>query len=405
MEEKIIEYQNRITEVEWDVDPNTLKPNPFNFRLHQQPQKDTMDDVFNEIGNIDGIKASVKTRNVIDGHMRVALYQEKKQNIPLVIWLDLEDEEEERRAILLFDQVGGMARIDKKILAQAISKTKMNRAKTLELVEKIAQKKKIDIEKDDDGNVSANVKSPDEEVDETNLMFDKLIDKWDVEVGTVWEVADGCFVIKGDCTDPEITKIVKRYKPDGMLTDSPYGIDVVGSDKKIGLAQAFGDIEGDLKPFDPQDILDYGLPSIVWGANHFANKLPNSPKWLVWDKKGADNNSNDFADAEMAWCSEKGVVRVFTHIWRGAARESERGIQRLHPTQKPIEVMKWCIEDHLPNSQVILDIYGGSGTTGIAAYLLKRKCVIVEIDKRYVAATIERFFNIQQKLRKPEIVE
>ena len=399
------EYQSRIVDVEWDVDPNSLNPNPFNFRLHQKPQKDTMDEVFNEIGNIDAIKASQKTRNVIDGHMRVELYKEKQQLIPLVIWLDLEDEEEERRAILMFDQVGDMARIDKKVLADAISRTRIGNERARELIEKLAQKKNIDIVSSGTGDMIAEVKTPDEEVGETNEMFQKLIDKWKVDQHFVWEVAPGCIVIKGDSTSYDIKQVVKKYSPDCMLTDPPYGIDVVGSDRKIGLAKAFGDIVGDLKPFDPQDILDYGLPSIVWGANHFANKLPASPKWLVWDKKGADNQSNDFADAEMAWCSEKGVVRVFTHVWRGAARQSERGIPRYHPTQKPIEVMKWCIKDHLKSYETILDMYGGSGTTGIAAYLLGKNCIIVECDPRYLAATIERFYNLQKRLKEPEVIQ
>lgn len=397
-------YQSRISDVEWDVDPNSLNPNPFNFRLHQKPQKDTMDDIFNEIGNIDAIKASVKTRNVIDGHMRVELYKEKQQLIPLVIWLDLDDEEEERRAILMFDQVGGMARIDRKILTEVINRTNVNSERARELVEKLAQKKNIDISVGENNSMEATAKSPDEEVEETNKMFQKFIDKWNVDSGTVWELSPGCILIKGDSTSYDIKKIIKSYSPDCTLTDPPYGIDVVGSDRKIGLAKAFGDIVGDLKPFEPQDILDYGLPSIIWGANHFANQLPASPKWLVWDKKGADNQSNDFADAEMAWCSDKGVVRVFTHVWRGAARQSERGIERYHPTQKPIEVMKWCINDHLKDYQTVLDMYSGVGTTGIAAYLLKKSCIMVEIDPRYVGATIERFYNITRKLQEPKII-
>jgi len=399
-----LEYQSRIVDVEWDVDPNTLNPNPFNFRLHQKPQKDTMDDVFSEIGNIDGIKASKKTRNVIDGHMRVELYKEKQQNIPLVIWLDLEDEEEERRAILMFDQVGDMARIDKKILADAISKTGIQNEMVKAMIKKLAERKKIDI-KDTTTKMEASVKSPDEEVEETNIMFQELIDKWSVEEHSVWEVAPDCILIRGDSTSYTVKDLVKRYSPDCLMTDPPYGIDVVGSDRKIGLAQAFGDIKGDLSPFDPKDILDFGLPSIVWGANHFADRLPASPKWLVWDKKGADNKSNDFADAEMAWCSEKGVVRVFTHVWRGAARASERGVQRFHPTQKPVEVMKWCIEEHLVGYDNILDMYAGSGSTGIAAYLLNRKCVLIEYDPRYVAATIERFYNIQKQVREPKVIQ
>ena len=116
LEKEIEHYQDRIVDIERNVDPKTLNPHPYNFRIHQKPQIDTMDDIMNEIGVIDGIKASVKTRNVIDGHMRTKMFIEKNQLIPLVIWLDLENEEEERRAILLFDEIGKMARTDRKVL-------------------------------------------------------------------------------------------------------------------------------------------------------------------------------------------------------------------------------------------------------------------------------------------------
>lgn len=402
LEKEIEHYQDRIVDIERNVDPKTLNPHPYNFRIHQKPQIDTMDDIMNEIGVIDGIKASVKTRNVIDGHMRTKMFIEKNQLIPLVIWLDLENEEEERRAILLFDEIGKMARTDRKVLENIINETQMKKKNIQDLVESIAKKKQIDISIDrDTGEISAEMKSDDGDKEEMDQMFDNLIDKWDVSDGKVWLLDEGMYLIKGDTTKDETKEIVWEFKPDCILTDPPYGIDVVGSDGRIGLAKHFGDVGGDTVPFKANHILDYDLPSIIWGANHFSSQLPDFPRMLVWNKRGEGNKPNDFADAEIAWCSEKGVIRTFDHVWRGAARASEREVARMHPTQKPILVFEWCLE-FFPNYHMPLDMYCGSGTIFLSAKNVGKGAIGVEYDARYVAVSMERYYNHIQRIRKPE---
>lgn len=402
LEKEIEHYQDRIVDIERNVDPKTLNPHPYNFRIHQKPQIDTMDDIMNEIGVIDGIKASVKTRNVIDGHMRTKMFIEKNQLIPLVIWLDLENEEEERRAILLFDEIGKMARTDRKVLENIINETQMKKKNIQDLVESIAKKKQIDISIDrDTGEISAEMKSDDGDKEEMDQMFDNLIDKWDVSDGKVWLLDEGMYLIKGDTTKNETKEIVWEFKPDCILTDPPYGIDVVGSDGRIGLAKHFGDVGGDTVPFKANHILDYDLPSIIWGANHFSSQLPDFPRMLVWNKRGEGNKPNDFADAEIAWCSEKGVIRTFDHVWRGAARASEREVARMHPTQKPILVFEWCLE-FFPNYHMPLDMYCGSGTIFLSAKNVGKGAIGVEYDARYVAVSMERYYNHIQRIRKPE---
>ena len=173
-----------------------------------------------------------------------------------------------------------------------------------------------------------------------------------------------------------------EFKPDCILTDPPYGIDVVGSDGRIGLAKHFGDVGGDTAPFKANHILDYDLPSIIWGANHFSSQLPDFPRMLVWNKRGEGNKPNDFADAEIAWCSEKGVIRTFDHVWRGAARASEREVARMHPTQKPILVFEWCLE-FFPNYHMPLDMYCGSGTI----FLSQRTWVKVQLVSNTMLVT------------------
>lgn len=405
--ESAVAYRDRIVRVERNVDPNTLNPNPYNFRLHHKPQKETMDGVLKDIGFIGAIMASDKTRNVIDGHMRVDIYLKSNQLIPIVVFIDLEDEEEERRAILTFDQVGDMARTSREILKDVINNTIFNDEKARDLVEKFAKKKNIEIDLDNDtGKMIAEVQKDDGDKDEMTSMFERLIKKWDVNKNKAWAFSGNRIIIKGDCTDSEIIKLIKSFNPKFILTDPPYGLDIVGSDGRIGLAKNFGDIIGDTKPFSPESIMNWKLPSIIWGANNFSSKLPDFPQMLIWNKKGEGNESNDFADAEIAWHSEGGVIRIFDHVWRGAARASERGIDRIHPTQKPIALFDWCIEKFIRNTPekkdtTILDLYGGSGTLLISA---GRDAICVEKDERYVAATIERVYNHLMRTEMPEVL-
>ena len=189
----------------------------------------------------------------------------------------------------------------------------------------------------------------------------------------------------GDCREilPTLPKV------DAVVTDPPYGIAFVhggGDTKGIGAGryrtQFAGEaIVGDTAPFDPQSILSLDLPTVLWGANHYASRLPDASGWLVWDKRAASGHTNDFADCEMAWTNTGKVARVFRHHWDGMMRASETG-QRYHPTQKPVVLMSWCIAQ-LGEVTTIYDPFMGSGTTGVACANLGRTFIGIEIEPKY----------------------
>lgn len=207
------------------------------------------------------------------------------------------------------------------------------------------------------------------------------------------EVIGQCELYLGDCMD-----ILPALEAVGaVVSDPPYGIAFAhGGNDRSGIgggryATKFAKvaIEGDEKPFDPSHLLTIAPVAVLWGGNHFADSLPPSASWFVWDKRAASHHSNDFADCELAWTNKKGVARVFRHQWDGMMKASERGEARVHPTQKPIELMRWCL-DQLRGVETILDPYMGSGTTGVACAKQGRRFIGIELDEGYFNIACER---------------
>jgi len=204
----------------------------------------------------------------------------------------------------------------------------------------------------------------------------------------------------GDCRDilPTLPKV------DAVITDPPYGISFSHGDGGMGIGGGKyrsrlnnQPIVGDDIPFDPAAFLALELPTVLWGANHFCHQVPGSKGWLVWDKRAASGHTNDFSDCEIAWTNLPTVARVFRHHWDGMMKASEKGVERQHPTQKPVALMEWCLR--LTKSETILDPFMGSGTTGVAAMQLGRKFIGIEIEPKYFDIACERIENAQRQAR------
>lgn len=211
-------------------------------------------------------------------------------------------------------------------------------------------------------------------------------------------IADGVTLHLGDCLDllPTLGKV------DAVVSDPPYGIGFVHSGKggRLARSTSFGGVAvvGDDRPFDPVPWLAFPVV-VLFGANHFADRLPASPNWLVWDKRDGVC-SNDQADCEMAWTNLKGPARLTRHLWNGMLKASEKGEIRVHPTQKPVAVMEWALQQATALGDVVLDPFMGSGTTGVAAVKTGRKFIGVEIEPKYFDIACKR---ISEALRQPDM--
>ena len=204
----------------------------------------------------------------------------------------------------------------------------------------------------------------------------------------------------GDCLEilPTLPKV------DAVITDPPYGIsfvhgaggDGIGGGKYVSRFNGVP-VTGDERPFDPTPFLTIAPVAVLFGANHYSDRLPAATKWLVWDKR-CNLTRNDFADCELAWTNAKGPARLINHYWNGMMRDSEKGAPRVHPTQKPIEVMKWAIKE-VGDAALVLDPFMGSGTTGVACANLGRKFIGIEIEPKYFDIACERIENAQRQER------
>ena len=199
------------------------------------------------------------------------------------------------------------------------------------------------------------------------------------------EIIGDATLYLGDCEEilPEIGFV------DAVVTDPPYGINYDSTHKKYknGIVREIGD--WDQKPYDPQPILKMNLPSIIWGGNCFSSRLPDSTAWLCWVKTARNGANIRQSDMELAWTNCIGRSQVFRHLWIGAYRASESGERNVHPTQKPVEVMAWCI-NLLNKYSSILDPYMGSGTTGVASINLGKKFVGIEREQKYFDIACKR---------------
>lgn len=196
----------------------------------------------------------------------------------------------------------------------------------------------------------------------------------------------GITIYHGDCRE-----ILPQVSFEAIVSDPPYGISYVHGAEKIPNASKLNEMPviGDDAPFDPQFLLDAGLPTILWGANHYAARLPISAGWLVWDKR-CNTVVNDQSDCEVAWTNVRRTIRIYYHVWDGFRRQTEKEIPRVHPTQKPVALMEWCLA-MLPADVVsVCDPYMGSGTTLVAAKKHGFKAIGIDIDEHWCDTAARR---------------
>lgn len=211
------------------------------------------------------------------------------------------------------------------------------------------------------------------------------------------ELIGDCRLICADCKDILST----LGKVDAVVTDPPYGIGLDPDKTRFtggvmparrGKTSVREPVIGDETDFDPSFLLDAAREHIIWGWNNYPDRLPRGA-CLVWIKRNDDAFGSFLSDAETAWFSRGHGVYCFRDLTNNGITH-----ERAHPTQKPVQLMRWCIEK--TRAHTILDPFMGSGTTGVACVKLGRKFIGIEIEPKYFDIACRR---IEQAYAQPDL--
>jgi len=197
----------------------------------------------------------------------------------------------------------------------------------------------------------------------------------------------------GDSTSVDaVEKLMDGRRADLIHTDPPYGIGYGGSmalgQKRFGWKQHSGGWDENRPPKEFFDLAEAQCKNrIIWGGNYFSDYLPPTMGWLVWDK---GQRGFSLADGEMAWTSFDNAMRI-----KDLARATANQEEKHHATQKPLEIVEWALEyadRHAKKKPIlVLDFFGGSGSTLIACEKTGRDCRLMELDPKYCDVIIKRW--------------
>ena len=225
----------------------------------------------------------------------------------------------------------------------------------------------------------------------------------------------------GDATSIDaVERLMKGEKADMVFTDPPYGMKLdadwskaksslkFATDKNALGGKKHKNVIGDHDDFTPELIntifacFDYCKEIFLWGADYYAEHLPNKNEgsWVVWDKRLDESADKMYGSTfELCWSKARHKRMLARIKWAGIfGTEKEFDHKRHHPTQKPVALNEWFFDYYsLKNKIVVADLYGGAGGTLIACEKTNRNCRMMELDPQYIDVIINRWQNFTGK--------
>lgn len=350
-----------------------LIASPKNWRTHPDGQRAALAAVLEEVGYAGALLAyeTPAGLELIDGHLRAETTPDDE--VPVLV-LDV-DAAEAAKLLATYDPLGAMAGADAARLDALLREVSTGSDALRGLFAELKDGAPAALPTPGAGGDGFDATPQEDGPTRTRA-------------GELWVIGGKHRLLVGDCTDgANVGRLMGGEKVTACVSDPPYGIGFDTDYTRFTVQRHHninhgGSIKGDDKPFDPAPFLEYKT-IVLWGANCFSSRLPLGT-WLVWDKR-FDNGEAWLADAEVAWMKGGSGVYIYKETTQGFVRSEPV----MHPTQKPVGVMQWCIEKSKA-AGTVYDPFLGSGTTLVAAHRLGRTCYGCEIDLKYADVILRR---------------
>jgi DNA modification methylase len=350
-----------------------------------------------EFGNIQPITWNVRTGNVVGGHQRLKVYKAMGKTEVDVWAVDL-DEQKEKAANIALNKLSGEFDMPMlKDILEEIDTGDLDMEITGFGMDEIALMME-----------DAHPEVTEDEVPEVPV--DAI-----TKPGDLWLLGEHRVLCGDSTSEADVSRLMNGEKVDMVFTDPPYGMfldtnydSMFSNDKnhkKTG--KRFDNVRGDHEDFNPEFInkifsaFGYCKEIFLWGADYYVDLIPdrNKGSWVVWDKRCDEKMDMVVGNTfELCWSKAKHKRMVARVLWSGHHGMSKDDTKkRVHPTQKPIELVNWFIKKWGNELYLIADLYLGSGTTLIAAEQLGRKCYGMEISPNYCDVIVKRWENLTGK--------
>ena len=345
---------------------NKLKPATYNPRQISTKQYNDLKKSIERFGLVDPIIVN-KDMTIIGGHQRYKICKALKHTEIDCVVLDLSKEEERELNIRLNKNTGDF---DMDILANEFDIDELTDwgFKHIDL--------DINIDKITEGNTE------DDHIPE--------VKESRVKLGDVWQLGKHRLMCGDSTKESDVNKLMNGEKADMVLTDPPYGINYSSKNSGYKTSNTFDVIKNDDKEINLDTVFLFDCVKVVFGANCFPSKLPHRGRWLVWYKRGEGAEKALGSPFELAWIDIESGFDRFYKVVHGGFVNSDGG-KRLHPTQKPTKLFVDILKDIGKDTEKIVDLFLGSGSTLIACEKTNRICYGMELDTKYCDVIIERW--------------
>jgi hypothetical protein len=379
------------------VDITELIENPRNPNKHPDKQIALLAKIIRSQGWRQPITVSNRSGFIVKGHGRLQAAKVMAVELAPVDYQDYATEAEEYADLIADNRIAELAEPDAGMIGDLLKDT-------------MFEDFDLDLTGFDEKELGSMLSEPGEGLtDEDDVP--EVPDEPVAKLGQIWRLGDHRLMCGDSTNSDNIAQLVDGARVDLLLTDPPYGIDYGGLLKGKGDGKGGADKNGwkshdapewdkvrpESRAFDA--MLSLAENSIIWGGNYFADLIPPTMGWLIWDK---GQRGFSLADGEMAWTSFQNALRIKSYARAHANREEKH-----HPTQKPVEIMEWCLEYADRHSKgyvaVVLDVYLGSGTTMLTCEKVGKKCLGIELDPKYCDVIIKRWEDYTGK--KAELID